>query len=135
MKKYLFLLCLLVIYLILMLTPKTTDVISYQDIKKEGVVTVMIYYENGINSKDLKTLFDDYEGEYYVLKLQVNKEDIMVSCSDFKNCIDEVYSFNNNEFETNYITTGFKINRVYFISYRDEIEKYLNSNQIVYKIL
>lgn len=125
--------CLLVVYFILMLSPKTADVLSYEDLKKDGVVMVKINYENGINSKDLKTLFDAYDGEYYVSKLDFNGDEIIVSCSEFKKCIDDIYTFNDLEFETNYIATGFKITGVYFIAYRDEIEKYLSSKNVVYK--
>lgn len=125
--------CLLVVYFILMLSPKTANVLSYEDLKKDGVVMVKINYENGINSKDLKTLFDAYDGEYYVSKLDVNGDEIIVSCSEFKKCIDDIYTFNDLEFEANYIATGFKITGVYFIAYRDEIEKYLSSKNVVYK--
>lgn len=125
--------CLLVVYFILMLSPKTIGVLSYEDLEKDGVVMVKINYENGINSKDLKTLFDAYSGEYYVSKLDIDGEEIIVSCSDFKKCIDDIYSFNNSEFETNYIATGFRITGVYFLAYRNEIEKYLSSNNVIYK--
>lgn len=133
MKKCLFLLFLLVIYFILTLSPKTKDVLSYEDLKNDGVVMIEIKYENGVNSKELKTLFDDYDGEYYVSKLDINGEEIMVSCSNFKKCIDDIYAFNNLEFETNYIVAGFRITSIYFIAYRDEIEKYLSYNNVVYK--
>lgn len=133
MKKYLFLLFLLLIYFILLLFPKTNNVLSYDDNGEKGVISVVINYDNGINSNDLKTFFDKYNKEYYVLKMEVNSDELLVSCSDFSSCISDVYKINDNDFEINYISTGFRINKVYFIAYKEEIEPYLNSKNVIYE--
>lgn len=132
MKKYLFLLFLLLVYFILILKPKTTNVLSYEDIKKDGVVTVMLDYKNGINSNSLITLLDDYNGDYYVSKLEINDADGYVSCSNIKKCIDDVFEINDTEFSTNYMASGFKINKAYLIVYKDEIENSALLNDVIY---
>ena len=131
MKKYLFLLFLLLVYFILLSFPKTNNVLSYAD-ERTGVISVVLNYDNGINSKDLKLFFDKYDKEYYVFKMDVNNNETLVSCSDFNDCISDVYEISDNDVETNYMATGFKINKVYFIAYKEDIEPYLIEKNIVY---
>lgn len=133
MKKYLFLLLLLIIYLMLISFPKTAKVTYYDNKKNSSIVTVMLNYENGINSKDLEKLFENYSKEYYVTKLKVNKKELDVSCSNITSCIDNVYKLSDPDFETNYIATGFKINKIYFLAYKQEIEKYLKAKDVTYE--
>lgn len=132
MKKYLFLLFLLLIYFILLLFPKTNKVLSYDD-EQTGIINVILNYDSGINSKDLKLFFDGYNKEYYVFKIDINNNETSVSCSDFEKCISDVYKMSDNDFETNYMATGFRINKVYFIAYKDEIEPYLIDKKAIFE--
>lgn len=132
MKKYLFLLFLFFVYLMLVSFPKTTKVLSYDD-KKYGVVNVTMSFEDGINSNDLKLLFDNYNKEYQVYNINVRDGDILVSCSDFDNCLKVVYELNNKDFEISYVVNGFRVNNVSFLAYKEEIDKYLYNKGIVYK--
>lgn len=132
MKKYLFLLFLFFLYLTVVSLPKTASVLSYDD-KQSGVVNVMISFDGGINSNDLKLFFDNYNKEYKVYNINVKDGDILVSCSDFDNCLKMVYELNNEDFETSYLVNGFMVNDVSFLAYKEEIDEYLYNKSFVYK--
>lgn len=132
MKKYLFLLLLLIIYVMISLKPKTVKVLSYEDKNKSSVLPVVISYEVGENSNDLKNFFDSYNDEYYVSLLNVNDNDISVSCTNFDKCIKQVYEYFDNDFEVNHMATGFKIDEVHFIAYKEEVKEYLAKNKVVF---
>lgn len=134
MKKYLFLLFLLVFYFILIITPETTNVLSYDDKEKVGVVTVVIDYKNGVNSNDLVLFLNNYNNEYFVTDLKISNYEIPVSCEEFNECINEVYEYFDKEFLLNHLTTGFKVDSISFIAYKDEVEKYLQDNKVDYEI-
>lgn len=131
-KKYLFLLLLLIIYVMISLKPKTVKVLSYEDKNKSGVLPVVINYETGENCNDLKKFFDLYKNEYFVSSLIINDNEIPVSCTNFDVCIKQVYEYFDNDFETKYMATGFRINEVHFIAYKENIKEYLSENNIVF---
>ena len=131
-KKYLFLLLLLIIYVTISLKPRTVKVLSYEDKTKSGVLPVVISYETGENCNDLKEFFDLYKDEYYVSSLNVNDNEIPVSCTNFNTCIKQVYEYFDNDFEVKYMATGFKINEVRFLAYKENIKGYLSENSIVF---
>ncbi len=134
MKKYLFLLFLLIIYLVLIKIPKTINVLSYDDNEKTGVVTVVIDYKNGINSNDLILFLNNYNNEYYVSNLKISNHEVSVSCDDFNYCVNEVYEYFDKKFLLDHLTTGFKVVSISFIAYKDEVEKYLQNNKVDYEI-
>ena len=83
----------------------------------------------------LKKVFDNYNDSYYITNFNINKnDDILVSCSDFNKCINDIYTTYDSSFETKYIASGFKINSVSFLAYKDNIEKYLSKYNVAYKI-
>lgn len=134
MKKYLFLLVLLMFYFILTITPKTINVLSYDDEEKVGVVKILINYKNGVNSNDLLLFFNDYNKEYFVSYLKIGNHEIPVSCEEFNECVNEVYEYFDKEFMLEHLIAGFKVDGISFIAYKDEIEKYLKDNKVDYTI-
>lgn len=134
MRKYLFLLFLFLIYIICIFTQNTSKV-SNEILDDYGVVSVFIKYNNGVNCFELKKVFDNYNDSYYITNFNINKNDnILVSCSDFNKCINDIYTTYDSSFETKYIASGFKINSVSFLAYKDNIEKYLSKYNVAYKI-
>ena len=64
MKKYLFLLFLIGVYVLILFNNKdnkTSNVISYLDENRNGAVSVKIKFKDGINSNNLKKLFYTYD--------------------------------------------------------------------------
>lgn len=134
MRKYLFLLFLFLIYIICILTPHTNKV-SNEVIDDYGLVSVFIEYDKGVNSFELQKVFDNYNDSYYITNFNINSnDDVLVSCSDFDKCVNDIYTIYDYDFETKYIASGFKINSVSFLAYKDNIEKYLSKYNVAYKI-
>lgn len=129
MKKYLFLLFLFVIYLIIIIKPKTSNVFLSNEMNKNGVSSYTINFDLGINSNDLKKIFDLYDNDFLI----TNINDFNVKCSNFNDCIKEIYEQENISFEINYLINGFKINSIEIITY-DDINNFLFENKIVHSI-
>ena len=123
MKKYLFLLLLFLIYIVCIINSNTNKVSKEVKTDNYGAVSVFIKYDNGINSFELKKIFDNYN----------DSNDILVSCSDFDSCINDIYAIYDSDFETKYMTSGFRINSISFLAYKENIEDYLSKYDIVYK--
>lgn len=134
MKKYLFLLCLFIVYLILIGRNSTTEVISYDDKHNDGVIDVSIKFENGINSNKLNGLFKKYKQEYYVHGINTKKNKFNVSCYKIDECLKDIYNQEDNLFDANYVTHGFSINELNVMAYSDEMILFLNENNLEYKI-
>ena len=133
MKKYLFLLLLFLIYIMCIINPKANKVSKEVKTDNYGAVSVFIKYDKGINSFELKKIFDNYSDSYYITDFNINDNDILVSCSDFDSCIKDIYSIYDSDFETKYIASGFRINSISFLAYKENIEDYLSKYDIVYK--
>lgn len=134
MKKYLFLLVLFIIYIgLLLFDDKSNDVVVLEDLQK-GAYKVSIEFDNGINSNDLKALFDDYDKNYFVYLFLLNNKRLDLSCDSIEQCIKNVYDVNDNDFYLKYVTNGFKIDEVELIAYKDEILSFLNKNNLTYKL-
>ena len=82
---------LFIIYLILLQLSDENEVISYDELNTGSAVNVLVSFENGINSNNLSTLFNNYNKEYYVYALKVNDNKINLSCDLIDDCINEVY--------------------------------------------
>ena len=129
MKKYLFLLFLFVIYLIIIIKPKTSNVFLSNEMNKKSVSSYTINFDLGINSNDLKKIFDSYDNDFLI----TNINDFYVKCSNFDDCIKDIYMQENISFETNYLINGFKINSIEIIAY-DDINSFLVKNEIIHSI-
>ena len=60
MKKYLFLLFLIGVYVLILFNNKdnkTSNVVSYLDKNRDGAISVKINFKDGINSNNLKSYF------------------------------------------------------------------------------
>ena len=77
---------------------------------------------------------NNYNKEYYVYALKVNDNKINLSCDLIDDCINEVYDEENNLFYLKYLTSGFKVDEIEFIAYKDEVLPFLNKNNLAYKI-
>ena len=133
MKKYLFLLLLFLIYIMCIINSNADKVSKEVKTDNYGAVSVFIKYDKGINSFELKKIFDNYSDSYYITDFNINDNDILVSCSDFDSCINDIYSIYDSDFETKYIASGFRINSISFLAYKENIEDYLSKYDIVYK--
>lgn len=133
-RKYLFLLFLFLVYIICILTPHNNKVSNDVIDDYGAVVSVFIEYDKGVNSFELQKLFDNYNDSYYIINFNINSnDDVLVSCDNFDMCVNDIYTVYDSDFETKYIASGFKINSVSFLAYKENIEKYLSKYNIAYK--
>lgn len=134
MKKYLFLVGLFVVYLILSFNNKSVPVLSYQNKYDDGVSTVNIIFNEGINSKSISDLFDGYKNEYYVEQIKLNSEDVSVSCTNINDCLNKIYDEHSERFNVLYMPNGFSVKEISLLAYTDEIISFLDKNNLVYTI-
>ena len=134
MKKYLFLVGLFVVYLILSFNNKSVPVLSYQNKYDDGVSTVNIIFNEGINSKSISDLFDGYKSEYYVEQIKLNSEDVSVSCTNINDCLNKIYDEHSERFNVLYMPNGFSVKEISLLAYTDEIISFLDKNNLVYTI-
>lgn len=136
MKKYFFLLFLFIIYLCLVINNKTLvePVISYDDKYKDGVCDVTLEFEEGINSNHLVNLFNSYNDEYYIYGLSLKNKNLKLSCTNIENCIKNVYEQEDEFFSLINISSGFKVEEINFLAYENEVIKYLDDNNLAYKL-
>lgn len=132
MKKYLFILFLFLIYIILKLSPIKKQMSYELNNYNNSYVYALIYFNNGINSYDLKQKLSSYDFEYYINKIKVNDNMQEVSCSKLIKCLNQLYSINTLEFEEKYLINGFKITEIYIISDKQKLEKNFKNNDIKY---
>lgn len=137
MKKYLFLLFLIGVYALILFNNKdnkTSNVISYLDENRNAAITVKIKFKDGINSNNLKKLFYTYDKDYYIFNIYADKEDIKVSCDSIDWCIDSVYEEKDEYFYKSRLTSGFKIDSISLLAYKEEIIPFINNNNLDYEI-
>lgn len=136
MKKYLFLLFLFIVYLLLIFRNdiSSKQVISYDDEHKNSICDITLEFDGGISSKDINELFDNYNDQYYIYNIGLNNKEIKLSCTEIVNCLKNVFEQEDNIFSMLNIYNGFKINKIDLIADKKEIIKYLNENDVVYKI-
>ncbi len=134
MKKYLFLIILLIIYIVLITGKKTEKVLSYNDLGNENVSEFNLVFKNGINSNNLSVLFNQYEGEYLIKNISLNETKADVKSNNITDCIKQVFSSENNAFSEIYMASGFKVNELSLLAYNDEIIPFLEENNIYYYI-
>ena len=133
MKKYVFLLFLFIIYLLINVK-NNNPVISYQNNNNKSVLDFTLSFETGINSNDLVKVFKEYDKDYYINEIYIDDKILDVSCTYLSKCIDEAFNLENEEFKIKYLIKGFKINKVNLIAYKDEIEPFLQKENISYSL-
>lgn len=128
MKKYLFLLLLLIIYIFLNVKPVTKEV-SY-DVNNSDIYinSYKLKFPVGINSNDLINKLSNYNDDILINKIN----NIDVKCKNINDCIKQFYQQMNEEFIMKNISS-FKIDSIEFISYESDIKTFLeNENLITY---
>lgn len=132
MKKYLFLLLLFVFYLILVTKREvTTPTFSISD-DTNSVKTVIIEFENGINSKNLVSDFNINKDYYLVKNIELEDEKYNVNCIKIDECIKNIYEQEDNAFNTKYIASGFKIKSITYLIYDSFNSDKLYDNSVIY---
>lgn len=134
MKKYLFLIGLFIVYLVLIFNNKSVPALSYQNKHDDGVSTVNIIFDNGINSKKMSNLFSKYKKEYYVEQITLNSEQVSVSCTNINDCLNKIYDEQSELFNIFYISNGFSVKEISLLAYTEEIIPFLDKNNLVYTI-
>lgn len=136
MKKYLFLLFLFGFYLGLCLYKENvvSNVVSYKDIKINETNEFNIQFKNKINSYELNKMFSDFNFNYYITSLYINEDNTDIKCSDFNNCVKDVFSINDNYFYHKYIASGFNIDGFSIIAVSNDLISFLELNNLNYTI-
>lgn len=120
MKKYLFLLFLFCIYLSLINKKQVLPVSSYVSDETSSIKKVTLKFENGINSNDLISNFNEYQDYYFVQSIKLESGIINVKCDDLTECINDIYEEKNEDFNLMYVTNGFKIKEITYLIYNSE---------------
>ena len=69
------------------------------------------------------------KGQVEVIKVDKDNNEIKIPDVTF-----EIYDEENNLFYLKYLTSGFKVDEIEFIAYKDEVLPFLNKNNLAYKI-
>lgn len=116
-----------------MINNKTEKVMSYDSINNYGVSSYNIIFQDGINSNKLIELFNNYNDEYLVTSIIINKDrKYKVSCNFIKVCINDISEQETEEYKLKHIN-GFNISNITLITHSKKIVKFLNKNNIYYK--
>ena len=128
MKKYLFLLLLLIVYIALNISHNTKEV-SYETNDSDIYVnSYKLKFPLGINSNDLINKLSSYNNDILINKIN----NIDVKCEDINNCIKQFYDQKDEEFIIKNVSS-FKIDSIEFIAYESDIKTFLeNDNLITY---
>lgn len=133
MKKYLFLLFLIGVYVLILFNNKdnkTSNVVSYLDKNRDGTISVKINFKDGINSNNLKKLFYTYDKDYYIYNIYIDRENIKVNCDSIDWCIDSVYEQKDDYFNKSRLTSGFKVDSISLLAYKEDIIPFINDNNL-----
>ena len=128
MKKYLFLLLLLIVYVILNVKDDTRKVSYEMNDNDIYINSYRLKFPVGINSNDLRNKLSNYNDDILINKIN----NIDVKCENINDCIKQFYQQMNEEFIMKNISS-FKIDSIEFIAYESDIKTFLeNENLITY---
>lgn len=128
MKKYLFLLLLLIVYVILNVKDDTRKVSYEMNDNDIYINSYRLKFPVGINSNDLINKLSNYNDDILINKIN----NIDVKCENINDCIKQFYQQMNEEFIMKNISS-FKIDSIEFIAYESDIKTFLeNENLITY---
>lgn len=133
MKKYILLLFLFFVYIILSINNNKTTLVSIQN-SNISVDVLDIEFVKGINSNNLKNIFEKYKYDYLINKFFLNKNEVTMKCNNISNCIDDFLSTNYNDNYYDYLLNGFKIKKISIVTYKKEFTKLLKDNDVSYII-
>ena len=135
MKKYLFLLFMLVVYILLLIRNNTKNVANYNNLSNNNsTINIDIYFENGINSKKLVDEFKNYNYEYLIKNINIGNNSINLNCKLIEKCINNIYDMNDDDFYNKYIANGFRIEKLTIITDKNHIINYLKNKDYLYRI-
>ena len=135
MKKYLFLLFMLVVYILLLIRNNTKNVANYNNLSNNNsTINIDIYFENGINSKKLVDEFKNYNYEYLIKNINIGNNSINLNCKLIEKCINNIYDMNDDDFYNKYIANGFRIEKLTIITDKNHIINYLKNKYYLYRI-
>ena len=126
MKKYLFLLLLLIVYVILNVKDDARKV-SYE-MNDNGIYinSYRLKFPVGINSNDLINKLSNYNDDILINKIN----NIDVKCENINDCIKQFYQQMNEEFIMKNISS-FKIDSIEFITDEDNIKVFLENEELI----
>ena len=130
MKKYILLLFLFFVYIILSIN---NTLVSIQN-SNISVDVLDIEFVKGINSNNLKNIFEKYKYDYLINKFFLDKNEVTMKCNNISNCIDDFLSTNYNDNYYDYLLNGFKIKKISIVTYKKEFTRLLKDNDVSYII-
>lgn len=133
-KKYLFLFVLFLVYVILKTKLQVMPVLSYKDKFDQDVLEVTLNFTNGINSESLKNIFSNYNDEVFFHSIKTMNSSLEISSSNIDDVINMVYEQEDELFYISHITSGFKIEEITLLAYKDEIIPFLDENDLIYTL-
>ena len=133
MKKYILLLILFFVYIILSINNNKTTLVSIQN-SNISVDVLDIEFVKGINSNNLKNIFEKYKYDYLINKFFLDKNEVTMKCNNISNCIDDFLSTNYNDNYYDYLLNGFKIKKISIVTYKKEFTRLLKDNDVSYII-
>lgn len=133
MKKYILLLFLFFVYIILSINNNKTTLVSIQN-SNISVDILDIEFVKGINSNNLKNIFEKYKYDYLINKFFLDKNEVTMKCNNISNCIDDFLSTNYNDNYYDYLLNGFKIKKISIVTYKKEFTRLLKDNDVSYII-
>lgn len=126
MKKYLFLLLLLIVYIALNISHNTKEV-SYETNDSDIYVnSYKLKFPLGINSNDLINKLSSYNNDILINKIN----NIDVKCEDINNCIKQFYDQKDEEFIIKNVSS-FKIDSIEFIADKQYINVFLEKENLI----
>ena len=133
MKKYILLLFLFFVYIILSINNNKTTLVSIQN-SNISVDVLDIEFVKGINSNNLKNIFEKYKYDYLINKFFLDKNEVTMKCNNISICIDDFLSTNYNDNYYDYLLNGFKIKKISIVTYKKEFTRLLKDNDVSYII-
>ena len=133
MKKYILLLFLFFVYIILSINNNKTTLVSIQN-SNISVDVLDIEFVKGINSNNLKNIYEKYKYDYLINKFFLDKNEVTMKCNNISNCIDDFLSTNYNDNYYDYLLNGFKIKKISIVTYKKEFTRLLKDNDVSYII-
>ena len=126
MKKYLFLLFLLIIYFVININQDTKEVLYEINDSDIYIGSYKLKFPLGINSNDLINKLSNYNNDILIIKIN----NIDVKCEDINNCIKQFYDQKDEEFIIKNVSS-FKIDSIEFIADKQDINVFLEKEDLI----
>ena len=131
MKKYFFLFFLIIIYIFIN-SSRSEHAFLNTDNNYNIIDKMHISFNNGINSKKLISILNEYDYEYFIDKINIYNKDYDIKCNSIESCIKDLYNLFDDSFYDKYIMNGFKINNIDIIVKKDKFIEMLNNKNIAF---